>query len=225
MALKKQVPEVNPNDAVITRAKDFWTKYQKPLMGASIVIILLAGGYLGYKYFIVAPKEQKAQDAIFKAEEYFRMDSIQKALNGDGLNPGFLTVMKKYGGTKNGKLAYFYAGVCYLRLGDYPQAVTHLKDFKTSSKLIQARAYKLLADAYSEQGKVDDAIANYKKAADHFPDDEEGSSEALYFGASFAEKSGKTKEAIDLFKELRDKYPGVWGEEANKHLAKLGVYN
>jgi tetratricopeptide (TPR) repeat protein len=78
-------------------------------------------------------------------------------------------------------LPAYIAGDCYLRTGDYNNAVKQLKEYSTSDKLYQARAYKLLGDAYSELGKNDDAIAYYKKSANHFPEDLHNSAEALLF--------------------------------------------
>jgi len=226
MADKKHMNESTHDEMIIAKAKDFWTQYQKIIVIVAGAIIVLVGGYYGYKNFIQNPKEEKAAEAIFKAEEYYRMDSLQKALNGDGLNLGFIKVIDKYGGTKMGNLARFYAGYCYLRTGDFNNAVKQLEEFSTSEKLVQARAYKLLGDAYSELGKNDEAISNYKKAANHFKEDNANSAEYLFFAASLAEKSGKTKEAIELYKELKDKFPDTrQGNDADKYLAKLGVYN
>jgi predicted negative regulator of RcsB-dependent stress response len=226
MADKKHVTENAHDEVIIAKAKDFWTRYQKIIVIVSAVVIIGVGGYYGYKTYIQNPKEEKASDAIFKAEEYYRMDSLQKALNGDGLNLGFAKVMDKYGDTKLGNLARFYAGDCYLRTGDFNKAVKCLEDFSTSEKMIQARAYKLLGDAYSELGKNDEAISNYKKAANHFKEDNFNSAEYLFYAAALSEKSGKTKEAIELYQELKDKFPGTrQSNDADKYLAKLGVYN
>ena len=226
MADKKQVTETDHNEAVVAKAKDLWTRYQKLIIIASTVIIVAIAGFYGYKTFVQKPNEAKAQDAIFKAEEYYRLDSLQKALNGDGLNFGFIKVIEKYGSTKMGNLARFYAGDCFLRTGDYTNAVKHLKDFSTDSKQVQARAYKLLGDAYSELDKNDDAISNYKKAANHFTEDNANAAEYLFFAAALAEKTGKTKEAIELYKQLKENFPGTsQSGEADKYLGKLGVYN
>jgi tetratricopeptide (TPR) repeat protein len=227
MAEKKHVPESASDQAVVDRAKDFWTKYNRQITIIATIIILAGGGWLIYKYYFKEPNEQKAADAIFKAEEYYRMDSLQKALNGDGFNPGFLRVISKYGGTEAGNLAHFYAGDIYLKMGDYAKAVKHLKDFKSSAKQIQARAYKLLGDAYTELGKNQDALDYYKKAAHHYEDDQENSSEYLFMAAFFADRvMKKTKEATELFKELKEKYPRTEkGVNADKYLAQLGVYN
>jgi tetratricopeptide (TPR) repeat protein len=225
MAEKKNVPEADHNDQVIAKAKDFWDNYQKPVMVACAIIIVLGGGWLGYNKYFKTPNEEKAADAIFKAEEYYRMDSLQRALKGDGINFGFIKVIDKYGGTVAGNLARFYAGDCYLRTGDYANAVKQLKSFSTDAKQVQARAYKLLADAYSEQGKNEDAISSYRKAANHFKEDDANASTYLFYAAALSEKAGKTKEAVELYKELKEKYPQTeQGFNAEKQLAKLGVY-
>ncbi|MEJ0105004.1 MAG: hypothetical protein WDO19_21715 [Bacteroidota bacterium] len=48
-------------------------------------------------------------------------------------------MISRYGGTEKGELARFYAGDCYLKLGDYPNAVKYLKEFSTGSKLVQGK--------------------------------------------------------------------------------------
>jgi hypothetical protein len=142
----QQKKEVNA--PVVERTRDFWNQYNKPIMIAAAIIILAAAGYLAYKNFYQKPNEQKASDSIAKAEEYYRMDSLKLALNGDGINPGFLKIIDRYGNTKAGNLAKFYAGAASLQTGNAANAVKHLKDFDTDAKQIQARAYKLLGDAY-----------------------------------------------------------------------------
>jgi tetratricopeptide (TPR) repeat protein len=227
MSEKKIVQEVQPGEEVIAKAKDFWTKNSKIILGVGTLLVLLVGGYWGYKNFVQKPKEEKAIDAMFKAEDYYRQDSIQLALNGDGQYQGFLKIMDKYSGTEAANLARFYAGSCYLKLDDNANAIKHLEKFKTDAKQIQQRAYKLLGDAYADMGKNTDAFDYYKKAARHFEKDEVNSAEALFMAAYFADRVLKNqKEAIDLFKELKEKYPNTQqGTEANTYLAQLGVYN
>jgi predicted negative regulator of RcsB-dependent stress response len=227
MAETKHVIEQDDNHVVVDRARDFWGRYSRPILIASAAIILICGGYLAYKYLVKGPQEDKAAEAIFKAEEYYRADSLSLALNGDGMNPGFLKVIDKYGGTKAGNLAKFYTGHIYLKQGNFANAVKYLSDFDTDSKLVQARAYKLLGDAYAESGKSSDALSAYKKAAHHFKEDDMNASEYLFMAAYFAARVTNDKdEAIELFKELKEKYPrSEKGFEADKFLAQLGVYS
>jgi|ERR1051326_8221204 tetratricopeptide (TPR) repeat protein len=234
MAVKKQDVHQDSNQFVVERARNFWARYNRPVMIASAIIIILGGAYLAYKKFYKEPQEEKAADALFKAESYHRNamlapnpDSLVKlALNGDGANPGFIRVISKFKGTDAANLARLYAGECYLVLNDNANAIKYLKDFSTSSKLFQARAYKLLGDAYADQGKNKDALEYYKKAAHHFKEDTENSSEALFLAAYLAQtKMNDTKQAIELFKELKDEFPNTArGSEADKYLARLGVY-
>lgn len=212
---------------VVERARDFWSQYNRPLTIALIALIVVVGGYLAYKFLIQKPKEQKAADAIFKAQQYYSLDSFKLALNGDGLNPGFLKIASSYSGTKAGNLAHFYAGASYLQSGDPANAIKQLKDFSTDSKPIEARSYKLLADAYAETGKNSEALENYKKAAHSFEDDDQNASEYLFMAGYFATRVMNNKsEAITLFKELKDKFPRTqYGFEADKYLAQLGVYD
>ena len=227
MAEVKQARRTTDSEAVVDRALNFWDKYGRIIMIASAAVIIIGGGYLIYKNFIKAPQERKAMEAMFKAEEYFRMDSLRLALNGDGMNPGFERIISQNGSTKAGNLARFYAGSAHLKLGDYNKAVNYLKDFETEAKQIQARAYKLLADAYAEQGKHQDALTNYKKAAREFEEDEVNSSEALFLAAYLADRVlNKKNDAVELYKELKRKYPQTqFGFEAEKYLAQNGVYN
>jgi len=49
------------------------------------------------------------------------------ALNGDSLGyTGFLKVADEFSGTKSGKLANAYIGICYAQKGEYEKAATYL---------------------------------------------------------------------------------------------------
>jgi predicted negative regulator of RcsB-dependent stress response len=227
MAEKNTAPVAEDNEVVIVKAKDFWTRNGKIISGVLVAVILLIGGYFGYKNFIQKPKEEKSANDMFKAESYFRMDSVKLALNGDGQNPGFLRIIDKYSGTDAANLASFYAGSCYIKLDDNQNAVKYLKKFSTDSKQVQARAYKLLGDAYADLGNSKEALDYYKKAAHHFEADETASAEALFLAAYLADRVIKDqKQAIELYKELKEKYPRTQqGNQADNYLAQLGVYN
>lgn len=216
--------EIEP-DVVLERAKGFWDKYSKTILIASTAVILLVGGYLGYKYFIQLPAEEKAQEEIFMAEENFRNDSLALALNGNISTPGFLKVIKKYGNTKTGNIARLYAGECYLHLGDYTNAVKYLNEFDANgAKQVEAKAQGLLGDAYAELKKNDEAISHYRKAGTLFPEDQAISSEYLFRAALLLEMTGKTKDATELYQEIKDKFPRTEkGFTVDKYLARLGA--
>ena len=225
---KKHQPEHEVADAVevVEKAKKFWSANSKKILSGLAAVAIIVGGYFAYQNFFRKPKIAESIDKSFKAEEYYRLDSFQLALNGDGVNPGFIRIASSYSGTPAGNLANFYAGVCYIRLNMNDKAVKYLEDFKTSSAPVQQRAYKLLGDAYGDMGKADKALDYYKKAARHFESDQMASADALFSAAYLAQHVlNKKDEAIALYKELKEKYPRTQpGFDADKYLAQLGVY-
>ena len=225
--VKHQVHHKSENELVIERAKDFWTRYGKIASIIALAIIVLGGGYLAYKYMVVAPKQQKAEEAIWRAQDYFAQDSLDKALKGDGQSAGFERIASQYKGTNAGELANFYVGVIALKQGDNNKAIKYLKAFSTDAHQIQARAYKLLGDAYANAGKNSDALSSYKKAAGEFEKDKMSSADYLMMAAYFADRVlNDKKQAEELYKEIKQKYPDSQaGADADKYLAQLGVYN
>jgi tetratricopeptide (TPR) repeat protein len=222
---QQPVVKKTSEERVVEKTQQFWSKNSKFVVYAVAAIVVLVGGWFAYDKYFRQPNELKANESIWRAEQYFRIDSFRLALNGDGANPGFLRVISRYGGTKAGNNAKFYAGVSYLHLGDFNNAVKQLKDFSTTEPLVNVKAHGALGDAYSELGKNTEAIAEYRKAGTSFPDDEINSPEFLYRAAALSEKTGKTKDAIELYKMIKDKYPlSQRGFEVDKYLAKLGVF-
>lgn len=226
MAEVKHAPHATESEVIVERARSFWDQNGKIILIVVGALVILIGGFIVYKNFVQAPRERKAQESLFKAEEFFRQDSLSLAINGDGMNPGFDKIASQYGSTKAGNLAKFYAGAAHLKMGDFAKAVTYLKDFSTDAKQVQQRAYKLLGDAYAEQGKAKEALDYYKKAAHEFDADEIASSEALFLSAYMADRVlNDKKQAVDLYKELKKNYPRTqYGFEADKYLAQAGVY-
>lgn len=171
---------VAPQKDAAEKMTSIWDRYNKPLSYVLLAIIVVVGGIFAYKQFVSGPKEQKASEALFRAESYYRMDSIKLALNGDGMSTGFVKIAEKFSGTKAGNLANFYAGSCFLKEGDFAKAIKYLKAFSTDAPQIQARANALLGDAYAETGKKTEPIDMYKKAGTVMEKDEVNSPEYLF---------------------------------------------
>jgi tetratricopeptide (TPR) repeat protein len=212
--------EISPVDNL----KNFQEKYGRKLSIALTLILIVILGYFGYKQFVLDPKEKQASEAMFRAEDYYRADSIRLALNGDAVNAGFVKIISRYKGTRAADLAAFYAGSCYLKLGDFNNAVKYLKDFKTSAVQVQAKAYGLLGDAYSELNKKEEAVEQYKKAGTYFEQDEIISPEYLFRAGYLYESMGRNQDAITMYQLIKSKYPSSQrGFEIDRYLARLGV--
>jgi predicted negative regulator of RcsB-dependent stress response len=218
---KHTTPDAETKETVDT-VTGFWNQNSKRILIGLVAVIVIIGGYLGYKYLVSEPNEQKAAESMFAAEQYFRSDSIRLALEGDAANLGFLRVISKYGGTKSGNLAHFYAGSCYLKLGDFANAAKQLEQFSTSEPLMKARGKCLLADAYSESNKKEEAAKLYKEAGTTLADDEVNSPDYLFRAGYLYESLGKNQEAIEVYKLIKTKYPRYPGADIDKYLGRLG---
>jgi tetratricopeptide (TPR) repeat protein len=223
---------------VIQKARGFWVSYNKPVTYIGSAIIILVGGWFVYKYMFKLPKEQKANEAVYITQKYFsdfsnapsdsaKINLAAKCLNGDGPNPGALKIINRFSGTAAANLCDFYAGACYLHLQQFDKAIKYLKDFDAGkASQIKSRAYGMIADASAELNKNDDALEYYKKAADVDDKDEYTSSEFLFKAALFAESTGKTKEAVELFKKIKEAYPlSEKAADVDRYLAKLGEFS
>jgi predicted negative regulator of RcsB-dependent stress response len=219
----QHVAHTEENDIVL-KAQNFWQKNSKTVLIIVVAILAIAGGWFGYNNYILKPKEEKAADAIVKVQEYFRLDSSNLVLNGDGQNKGALYIINTYSGTKTANLAKFYAGVSYLHKAEFANAVKYLKDFSTDAKQIQLLALGNLGDALSELNQKDEAIASYKKAASIFEIDEANSAEYLFRAGLLSETSGKNKEALEIYKDLKAKFPKTdKGFQADKYIYRLSI--
>jgi TolA-binding protein len=232
-----EMVETMETNVAIEKAKGFWAKFSKPIIYVGSAAILLVGGWLAYKHFYKIPNEEKASELIFPAEKLFskmastgfNKDSLTLVLKGDKAQgiTGMLDIIKKYGGTATGNRANYYAGACYLQQKEFANAVKYLKDFDANgASQIESKANIMLGQAYAEQKKTDDALSAFKKAASVVSNDEGMATEALFMAARYAEATGKNKDAIELFTQLKDKYPAsnrVSGGDVDRYLAKLGV--
>lgn len=218
----------------VEKFRGFWDKNGKTITTVGGALIVLVAGFLVYKFMFQVPKNEKANDAVFVTQKYFAeftnaTDSAKtqlaaKVLNGDGTNPGALKIMNEYSGTDAANLCQYYAGACYLHIGQFDKAISFLKSFNADGATqIKSRTLGMLGDASAELNKNDDALSYYKKAADVNEKDEFTSSEYLFKAAVFAEATGKTKDAIELFKKLKTNYPlSDKADDADRYLAKLG---
>jgi predicted negative regulator of RcsB-dependent stress response len=172
---KQQVKKAEHNleavEGALTRTEMWFERNSKQITIVVGIIVLVVLGYFGYVKFIQDPKEKEAQEAMFVAERYFEQSEYQKALDGDEKDAGFSEIVDKYGSTKPGKLAAYYAGICCLNLGEYEQAITYLKKYNVKDAFFYTFKEGLLGDAYLELGDMPKAMAQYKKAAEMNPND------------------------------------------------------
>jgi len=165
--------------------------------------------------------EQEATKAIDFASYYMENENYAAALNGDGEKPGFLEIVDKYGSTKAGNLAAYYTGLCYLKQGNYNQAIEYLKKYTNDDKILSGLALSLIGDCYLELGDQQNAVAYYEKACKKNPN-EFNTPMFLYKLGMTYEIMGNNAKALEAYKTLKKDYPmSNEAFEINKNIAFL----
>jgi TolA-binding protein len=204
----------------IVPGEDFLKSNSKILAGVLAVAVVLIGGILFFQYN-TQQQNEKAQAEMFQAVYFFEQDSVDFALNGDGINKGFLNIIESYPRTDAANLAHFYTGSIYLSQKKFEDALTHLEEFSSDDYLVQAKAYSLVGDANLELGKTEEAIAQYTKAA-RTNENKFMSPKYLAKLAVAQEEAGKIEEAIKTYTEIEEKYYESFEfAAARKHKARL----
>ncbi len=187
-------------------AEDFFERYRNYILGAIAALVLIVGGFWAYNQFYKKPKQQEAIEQMFQAEVQFERDSFALALtNPGGGYSGFLDIIDKYRGTPAANVAYYYAGISYLRLGQYQAAVSYLEDFKPKGKVMPIMKNGALGDAYSELNDLDKAMRYYQKAVEA-GDNDLLTPHYLKKVAMLHEKKGNAAEALKAYKRIKEKY-------------------
>lgn len=196
---------------------------KKAINTALAVIVLAVGGFYAYKFLVVGPKEEKAALKMIRAEQFYAMDSVNLALNGDGTNPGFLRIIKQFDGTAQANIAHYYAASCYMKMGDNASALKHLKDFDAHGTILEHPKAGLLGDIYMDTKDVKKAIDQYKSATAD-ADDDVFTPMYLQRLAIAYEMNNQADDAIKAYKRIRDEYPrSPSARDVERALAKLGV--
>lgn len=148
----------------ITGAERFFEENRKSITVIAIALFAIVGGYFAYVYLYQQPREEEAQEEIYFAQQYFEQDSLRLAVQGDGRNYGFLDIADEYAGTKAGNLANYYAGVSYLQMGQYKEAITYLDEFESDDPVLSVIAEGAIGDAFAELGQLEEALEYYNRA-------------------------------------------------------------
>jgi tetratricopeptide (TPR) repeat protein len=217
---KQQVDNLIEVESALTKSEQFLEANQK-LIGIVIgAIVLVVVGYLGLNKFYLEPRLTEAQEQMFMAQNYFEKDSFNLALNGDGNNPGFLDIIDDFGSTDAGNLANYYAGVSYLNLGQFDNAIEYLKKFDTNDVLLGPISVGAQGDANLELGKTDKALDLYTEAY-KMNDNELTTPVYMLKAGELLESSNNAADALKLYETIKQKYPETnEGRSIDKYIAR-----
>lgn len=200
--------------ADVNESQDFFTQNRNMIFTIAGLLTLLVVGFVIYKFMFQAPKEEAAKAAIYKAEMQFQRDSFAVALEYPNAEAeGFLDIIENYGGTKTANLAKLYAGISYLNLGRYDDAIEYLESHSAGGTYGAILKNGNLGDAYSEKNEMSQAITFYEKATKATEDDLL-TPYYLYKLGLLAKKNGDNAKALSALQRIKDSFPD--SEEGRK---------
>lgn len=217
---KKEEDNLIDVGEVLSKSETFVENNKKSLTIAVAVIVAVVAGYFGYTTYLDG-QNTEASESIWKAEYYFEIDSLDKAIQGDGQYFGFEYIAENYSGTKTGKLANYYLGVIYREKGDYDLAIEYLKSGNVEDEILGAISLGNLGDIYIELGEYQEALNYFNKAISH---SNNSFTAPIYLNKaaitySVLENYGK---AADYYQQIVDDYPNSpEAREVKKNLARV----
>jgi len=225
MAKKKK--EENPQtmksvEQTLTKTEQYLEEnYKSLLIGLGVVVVVIGLFWLGKLY--LNKRNNEAQSQMYQAQRYLESDSLKLALNGDGNYLGFLDIAKEYKRTYAGNLARYCAGICYLHMGEYQDAIDYFNKYKKKDKVIASLALGATGDAYVELGNTDKGISNYLEAAE-YANNSFNTPLFLMKAGELYEQSGKYSEAIKIYQRIKNEFPeSSEGIAIDKYIARAKI--
>ncbi len=184
----------------VNKTEAFFEKNKKMIISAVVAIIVIVVGAILFNNYYLEPRANEASTELAKSQELFNQEQFDKALT------GFQKVANDYGSTKAGNLAQLYIGLCQANLGKWQEAVSALESFSVQNdQMISPAAIGALGNAYANLKQLDKAVEHLKKAA-KMADNNSLSPTFLIQAGEILESQGKKDEALELYKEVKNKY-------------------
>ncbi|MCQ2292195.1 MAG: tetratricopeptide repeat protein [Bacteroidales bacterium] len=202
---KTEQEEVKEN--FVKKTISFFTKYQNIIYGVIIGILVLACAWIAFDRFYMQKKIGEASAQIVHPIALFMAGdtaSLNLALEGDDENDGFLTIASGYKLTKTANTANYYAGLCYLKLGQKDEAMTYLKKFKKKEDVMWYQCQANIGDLYDENGDEANALKYYQKAVKS--EDPFFTPMTLFKIAQIFERQEKWSDAVETYKAIEDRF-------------------
>jgi tetratricopeptide (TPR) repeat protein len=205
----------NTLDESASKTEAWVQKNQNYILGVIGAVAVGVLAFLAYHQFIQKPKEASAANELYYPQQYFDQalasetakDSLfTLALNGAEGKYGFLDIIEEYSGTKAANLAEYSAGMTYLNLQQYGEAVSHLENFSSDDAIMGAMAKGGIGDAFAQLNQPEDALDYYEKAIAH-SDNEFTTPRFLYKAGVIAMEMNQKEKALGYFERIKEEYP------------------
>ncbi|GFD83598.1 tetratricopeptide repeat protein [Tenacibaculum sp. Mcav3-52] len=206
----------NTLDDTANKSEEWIEKNSKPLFYGLVAVAALILVYLAYNKFIAEPTQQEASNelayprALFDEASTFagaKADSIYNLALIGGVNGkyGFIDIADQFSGTKAGNLANYYAGISYLKIKKYEEAIEYLSSFSSDDELLGPTALGAIGDAFADINQPEDALDYYQQAANK-KDNQFTTPLFLFKAAQIAMDLKEYSKAEKLYTTIKEKY-------------------
>lgn len=200
-------------DEGASKTEEWVAQNQNIILVVIGIVVVGVLGYLAYDNFIVGPKEKEAANELYYAQQFVNQaqgltekDSLLNlALEGSDGKYGLLDIVEEYQGTDAANMANYAAGMVYLNLNKYEDAIKHLEKFKAKDELLGAQALGGLGDAFSQLNQPEEALDYYEKAVKSSSNDF-STPKFLYKAALVAMDLDKNNVALKYLKQIKEEY-------------------
>ncbi len=201
-------------DESASRSEQWVAKNQNYILGVIGVIAVAVLGYLAFNQFVQKPKEESASNELFYPLQYFKQaqdNTVEKdslymlSLNGAEGKYGFLDIIDEYQGTKAANLAEYSAGMAYLNMQQYQEAIGHLENYAADDVMLGALAKGGIGDAFAQLGQEQDALSYYEKAFEHDNNNYTTPKFLYKAGITALELQDRTK-ALQYFSRIKEEF-------------------
>lgn len=201
-------------DEGASRTEAWVEKNQKVIFVIVAAIAVAVLGYILYQKFIFEPKQEEAANEVYQATSYFERalnattekDSLfNLALNGNAGKYGLLDIAEKYSGTPTGNVANYQAGMAYLNINKYQEAINYLDQFSGDDMMLAPLAKGGIGDAFIQLNQPEEAYKYYKEAVAISTNDMTTPRFLLKAGVT-ALNLGKAGEAYTFFERITNEF-------------------
>ena len=217
---RKELKQDKIHDAIEHGAEAVFS-HTTVIAAAILAVVVVGVVYGGYRFYIdrktvqatsaldVAMKAYSARIATapdpsdpsepFYGNEQLRADDAAKK---------FTEVAQKYSSTNPGKLASYYAALCYEDLERHNQALEELKKISSGKdKELAAMAQYQTGVIYERSGKYPDAIKVFRDLADHSSVFVPRPLALLELASALRQTD--PKQAVDVYEKLKKEFPNT----------------
>lgn len=218
----------NTLDESASKTEEWVIKNQNYIFGVVGVVALVVLSIMGYNRFIAEPTEKEAMNEMYQAQSYFdqAVNGVEKdslfnlALNGGEGKYGMLDIASEYGSTPAGNLANYYAGMAYLNLKDYTNAITYLSAFSSDDKMLSTISKGGIGDAFVQLNQYQEGLDYYEKA---IKSSSNNFTTPIYLlkAARVAIDMGQNEKALGYLNRIKEEFSD--SAEANKVDVLIGL--